>query len=260
MTLGEQIKQAREEKNLSQEALAEYLGVSRQAVSKWENDTAIPQGANREMLAQVLDLEIIKEDAEVPGKRAILWSGWIAAVLLLAALVGVVILFRMNRQNSNGELRQEMFEAGTDEGDDPYQKTDTDGKTDSEHAADLIEDNASLKMQELLSVRFYDSSQNEVTDMALWYNAAKIDSILIQWSGSSPSNIKMLATPSGSETMEDTELLLTKVVLDGDTAALLSAEALTDIGMSHVYFELDYGYVMLTSEIFNVFYDEELIE
>ena len=254
MTLGEQIKQAREEKNLSQEALAEYLGVSRQAVSKWENDTAIPQGANREMLAQVLDLEIIKEDAEVPGRRTILWSGWIAAVILLVILVGVVIAFRMNRENSNGKLYQEMFETDTDEGDDPYVKTDTD------QAADLNENDASLKMQELLSVRFYDSRQNEVTDEALWYNAAKIDSILIQWNGSSPNSIKMLATPSGSETMEDTELLLTKAVLDGDTAALLSAETLTDISMSHVYFELDYGHVVLTSEIFNVFYDENLIE
>lgn len=115
-------------------------------------------------------------------------------------------------------------------------------------------------LAEHISVRFYDSNQNEVMDEALWYNAAKIDSILIQWSGSSPVSIKMLATPSGSETMEDTELLLTKSVLDGDSAALLSAEALTDIGFSHVYFELDYGYMVLTSEIFNVFYDEDLIE
>ena len=36
MTLGEQIRQARENKNLSQEELASQLGVSRQAVSKWE--------------------------------------------------------------------------------------------------------------------------------------------------------------------------------------------------------------------------------
>lgn len=248
MTLGEQIKQAREEKNLSQESLAEYMGVSRQAVSKWENDTAIPQGANREMLAQVLDLEIIKEDAEMPGKRAILWSGWVTAVILLAALVGVVIAFRIYRQEQSE--REIQINSATEYEEKPV----VDQGPDSEA------DNFSSELPKLLCVRFYDSSQNEVTDEALWYNAAKIDSILIQWSGSSPSSIKMLATPSGSETMEDTELLLTKVVLDGDTAALLSAEALTDISMSHVYFELDYGYVVLTSEIFNVFYDEDLIE
>ncbi|MBP3700676.1 MAG: helix-turn-helix transcriptional regulator [Lachnospiraceae bacterium] len=34
--LGEKIKQLRKRKNISQEILAQYLGVSFQAVSKWE--------------------------------------------------------------------------------------------------------------------------------------------------------------------------------------------------------------------------------
>ena len=36
MALGENIKSRREELKLSQEYIAEQLGVSRQAVSKWE--------------------------------------------------------------------------------------------------------------------------------------------------------------------------------------------------------------------------------
>lgn len=40
--LGEKIKSLRKQKNISQEILARYLGVSFQAVSKWENDTAMP--------------------------------------------------------------------------------------------------------------------------------------------------------------------------------------------------------------------------
>ncbi|MBQ7338000.1 MAG: helix-turn-helix domain-containing protein [Clostridia bacterium] len=40
--LGEKIKSLRKERNLSQEVLAGYLGVSFQAVSKWENDTTMP--------------------------------------------------------------------------------------------------------------------------------------------------------------------------------------------------------------------------
>ena len=36
MTLGEQIQALRKSKGLSQEGLGEALGVSRQAVSKWE--------------------------------------------------------------------------------------------------------------------------------------------------------------------------------------------------------------------------------
>ena len=41
MTLGEKIYRLRTEKGLSQEALGEVLGVSRQSVSKWETDQSI---------------------------------------------------------------------------------------------------------------------------------------------------------------------------------------------------------------------------
>ena len=37
MTIGERIQQLRQGQGLSQEALAEQLHISRQAVSKWEN-------------------------------------------------------------------------------------------------------------------------------------------------------------------------------------------------------------------------------
>ena len=35
--LGEKIRTLRKQKNISQDVLAQYLGVSFQAVSKWEN-------------------------------------------------------------------------------------------------------------------------------------------------------------------------------------------------------------------------------
>ena len=38
MTLGERIASLRKEKGMSQEGLGELVGVSRQAVSKWESD------------------------------------------------------------------------------------------------------------------------------------------------------------------------------------------------------------------------------
>ena len=42
MKLGEKIRALRKQKNISQEVLAQYLGVSFQAVSKWENGDNLP--------------------------------------------------------------------------------------------------------------------------------------------------------------------------------------------------------------------------
>ena len=43
MTMGQRIAQKRKEQNLSQEALGEALGVSRQSISKWESDSSLPE-------------------------------------------------------------------------------------------------------------------------------------------------------------------------------------------------------------------------
>lgn len=58
MTLGENIQAARKSKGLSQEALAEQVGVSRQALGKWEKDTALPSLDNLRALAAVLDVSV----------------------------------------------------------------------------------------------------------------------------------------------------------------------------------------------------------
>ena len=44
MTFGEKLTGLRKREGLSQEALAEQLGVSRQAVSRWEQGTTLPDG------------------------------------------------------------------------------------------------------------------------------------------------------------------------------------------------------------------------
>ena len=52
MTLGQRISTYRKQLGISQEALGERLGVSRQAVSKWETDAAAPDMANLIALAR----------------------------------------------------------------------------------------------------------------------------------------------------------------------------------------------------------------
>ena len=53
-TIGSRIARLRKAKNMTQEALAEQMGVSSQAVSKWENDLSCPDIAALPKLGQVL--------------------------------------------------------------------------------------------------------------------------------------------------------------------------------------------------------------
>ena len=57
-TLGNRIGQLRKAKNFTQEALAEKLGVTPQAVSKWENDQTAPDTIKLIQLADVLDTDV----------------------------------------------------------------------------------------------------------------------------------------------------------------------------------------------------------
>ena len=56
MSLGENIRSRREELKLSQEYVAEQLGVSRQAVSKWETGQSEPTARNLAELANLLEI------------------------------------------------------------------------------------------------------------------------------------------------------------------------------------------------------------
>ena len=58
MTLGKRISALRKDKRLSQEYVAETLNVSRQAVSKWENDLSSPDTDNLIALAKLLDVDV----------------------------------------------------------------------------------------------------------------------------------------------------------------------------------------------------------
>ena len=68
MKLGENLFQARKRKGLSQEAVAEKLGVSRQTISKWETDETLPDIRQAKKLAVLYGLtmdELIEFDADV---------------------------------------------------------------------------------------------------------------------------------------------------------------------------------------------------
>ena len=58
MNLGEKIYKLRKERNLSQEALAEFVGTTRQAISKWENNQGYPETEKLLLLSNVFEVSI----------------------------------------------------------------------------------------------------------------------------------------------------------------------------------------------------------
>ncbi|MBO5966950.1 MAG: helix-turn-helix transcriptional regulator [Clostridia bacterium] len=65
-TIGKRISEYRKKKNLKQDELAEMLGVSPQAVSKWENDLSCPDISLLPELSRILGVSI---DEIVQGKK-----------------------------------------------------------------------------------------------------------------------------------------------------------------------------------------------
>lgn len=67
MTFGERLLKLRKEKGLSQEALAEQLNTTRQAVSKWENNQGYPETEKLLMISNLFNISVdslLKENAQ----------------------------------------------------------------------------------------------------------------------------------------------------------------------------------------------------
>ena len=105
MTLGERIIQLRKEKGWSQEDLGSQVGVSRQAVSRWESDQAVPETEKIVELSRLFGVSagvllgteerteaVITENAPVPQKKSARkksWVGLLGGILTAAVIFGV---------------------------------------------------------------------------------------------------------------------------------------------------------------------------
>ena len=66
MNLGERIYKLRSERNLSQDDLAEILDVSRQTISKWENNNAVPELSKLIKMSELFQVsldDLVKENS-----------------------------------------------------------------------------------------------------------------------------------------------------------------------------------------------------
>ena len=139
MTLGQNIQNARKAKGMSQETLAEKIGVSRQALGKWEKDTALPGLDNLQALAAELGTGVdalLGAQAESPAAPAVtldalrdllaardaeekrrrrLWGGVAGAAFLVLAglLAGTALQYerQINALNQNYAAIQASYAA-----------------------------------------------------------------------------------------------------------------------------------------------------
>ena len=125
MTLGQKIQTLRHDAGLSQEGLGEKLGVSRQAISKWEADGAVPEVDKLIALSRLFEVNLhdllqvegtSREETEdsgeqppeeaaenppekvEPPRRNGRWWKVLCVVLAAAVCVQGVALFRMNER------------------------------------------------------------------------------------------------------------------------------------------------------------------
>ncbi|MGX7013578.1 helix-turn-helix domain-containing protein [Vagococcus silagei] len=91
MNFSHQLKKYREKEQLSQEELAEKIYVSRQTISKWENDKTYPDIHNLIALSILFDItldELVKGDVEIMKSKISRqqWDFWVYSFTLFIVL------------------------------------------------------------------------------------------------------------------------------------------------------------------------------
>lgn len=103
MELGKHIKKYRQEKQLSQEELANRIYVTRQTVSNWENDKSYPDVNSLLLLSEIFqisldrlikgDIDTMKEVIKKEEVTQLKCYGTIYTVLLIATVISAVPIF-----------------------------------------------------------------------------------------------------------------------------------------------------------------------
>ena len=179
MELGKQIYELRKKANLSQEQLAEKVGVSRQTISKWELRETAPDIKQAQILSQIFNIsldeltgndtkEVIYEKVSNTEKLAGLiikiikiWGIIILACLIIAA-VGI-ILFGNVREEGSVEFENNVEKVTFTEvvGEETYIITiGSDGYFEGIGMSDEIKED----LMELIVVGDLPKSEDNITD------------------------------------------------------------------------------------------------
>lgn len=96
MTLGEKLKNQRKTNKYSQEKIAELVGVSRQAVTKWETDHSSPSTDNLIKLANIYHIsldELVNDSPTCPNDATKPVRKGNTALIIISILALVITLF-----------------------------------------------------------------------------------------------------------------------------------------------------------------------
>jgi len=118
MTLGEKIKMYRSQNGLSQEKIAELVGVSRQAVTKWESGQSAPSTTNLITLAEIFKISMddlvsgVSQTGLAERKQGV--AKLIAAIIhAVAGVFSIVIISNMNAINIMNTFGVDVFSINT---------------------------------------------------------------------------------------------------------------------------------------------------
>lgn len=96
MSFGENLRSVRKQRNITQEELAELLGVSRQAISKWESDNGYPETEKLLMLSKTLNISLdylMNDSMEIKERKQTEEKS------IVYAPIGEIAITTYNKQN-----------------------------------------------------------------------------------------------------------------------------------------------------------------
>ena len=128
MTLGERIYRLRADRNMTQEQLAEKLGVTRQSISKWEGDLVKPEIEKLKAMAKLFEVSLddlisdeasddkdkeektIKKDSlnKKTNRNKIIITV-IACLLIIAMTVTIVVMINLSKRVRYLELHRDVY-------------------------------------------------------------------------------------------------------------------------------------------------------
>lgn len=233
MSIADRIKQAREDRGMTQEDLAEKLEVSRQAVSKWELGASVPSPENMKLLEEVLGVTFPPPEEAAPAPeeasletapKAAFWN-WeritllCLGVLMVLALFSAAIFVFLRDGHTDVPRPSEPILTGIsffDENASPLQPNLGDGW----HSFDA-------GSRVLMVVEFRNGSERSVDAVSLFL------------------------TPTGTETFDLRQQLAVQAVYDGRSFALFALDIPRDL-MGHLDVVLESGGVQTVAETLNV--------